>query len=155
MNPAGLNRVLGIFAKRPHPGEVKTRLATATDAAFAARLAEAFLRDVLDRCRALDARRLLLYAPAEEEAWFRAAAPDWKLAPQAHGDLGERLAAFFADQATPPGRRVVALGTDSPNLPLDWVRTAFTLLDSADVVLGPALDGGYYLIGCRGFHAGL
>src|SRR5262245_49451225 len=135
MTPTGANRVLGIFAKRPRPGEVKTRLATATDAAFAARLAEAFLRDVLYRCRIVDARRLLLYAPADDEAWFRAAAPDWQLAPQAPGDLGARLAAFFADQATSPEARVVALGTDSPNLPLDWLRTAFTLLDSADVVL--------------------
>jgi len=67
-------------------------------------------------------------------------------APQCDGDLGERLADFFAPQFERGAKRVVSR-SDSPTLPLDSVSSAFAQLHSADVVIGPATDGGYYLIG--------
>jgi len=143
--------VLGIFAKAPVAGQVKTRVAAGTDAEFAARLAEAFVRDVLARYRTLGDERYVVFAPAECRDWFAAASTDaYRLEPQGEGDLGARLMRFFERRAEEPTARVVALGTDSPSLPIAWVRQAFALLAERDVVLGPALDGGYYLIGMRG-----
>jgi glycosyltransferase A (GT-A) superfamily protein (DUF2064 family) len=58
------------------------------------------------------------------------------------------MEAFFRGRFAGGAERVVLLGTDSPTLPVAWVEEAFARLGSADAVLGPATDGGYYLIGC-------
>src|SRR5262249_19752255 len=58
-----------------------------------------------------------------------------------------RLAGFFARQFDRGARRVIAVGVDSPTLPLDHIRSALAQIETAHVVLGPATDGGYYLIG--------
>ena len=71
------------------------------------------------------------------------------LEPQADGDLGRRLSLFFVQRFVEGARRVVVVGSDSPTLPLPYIDDAFSALDDADVVLGPAMDGGYYLIGLR------
>jgi rSAM/selenodomain-associated transferase 1 len=142
------DRVLGLFAKWPAPGAVKTRLAPA-DPAWGARVAHAFLLDTVERLAAVDACRVLAFAPAEQEADFAAVvAGRFALVPQADGDLGRRLAAFVEQQQAAGARAVVLVGTDSPTLPVGHVETAFAELERADVVLGPAADGGYYLLGC-------
>lgn len=141
-------KVLGLFAKWPAPGTVKTRLAP-SDAAWGARVARAFLLDALQRFATVDAQRVLAFTPAETEADFAILAADrFALTPQADGDLGQRLAAFFARQFNAGASAVVAIGTDSPTLPIEYVERAFAELENADVVLGPATDGGYYLVGC-------
>jgi rSAM/selenodomain-associated transferase 1 len=146
------DRVLGLFAKWPTPGTVKTRLAP-HDAAWGARVAEAFLLDSLHRLAVVEARRVLAFAPAERAADFAVlASARFALAPQAEGNLGHRLAAFFVLQFHTAARAVVVVGTDSPTLPVAYLERAFTELETADVVLGPATDGGYYLVGCRPEH---
>jgi rSAM/selenodomain-associated transferase 1 len=145
---ADSHRVLGLFAKWPAPGAAKTRLA-AGDPAFGARVARAFLLDSLDRFATVDAARVLVFAPPEVRAEFAAVAGGrFDLEPQAAGDLGGRLSAFFARSLSAGAGAVVALGSDSPTLPPELVERAFRDLESADVVVGPAADGGYYLIGC-------
>jgi rSAM/selenodomain-associated transferase 1 len=69
--------------------------------------------------------------------------------PQVEGDLGQRMAAFFSAQFQAGAAKVVLVGTDSPTLPLSFIAQAFQQLDRAELVLGPATDGGYYLIGCK------
>jgi rSAM/selenodomain-associated transferase 1 len=141
-------RTLGVFAKRPRPGEVKTRLATASSADWAARVAEAFLLDTLARLDGIDARRVLAFAPADAGPDFeRLAGGRFRLWAQGEGDLGARMAAFFREQLS-AGGPVVLVGADSPTLPPEVVGEAFAALGTHDVVLGPAADGGYYLIGC-------
>jgi rSAM/selenodomain-associated transferase 1 len=141
-------RVLGLFAKWPAPGAVKTRLA-AGDPEWGARVARAFLLDTIQRFAAVDARRVLVFAPAEREAEFAAVvAGRFALAPQAEGDLGQRLAAFVGQELDDGARAVVLVGADSPTLPVAHVEQAFAELERADVVLGPASDGGYCLLGC-------
>jgi rSAM/selenodomain-associated transferase 1 len=142
-------RVLGVFAKWPRGGTVKTRLGLPPD--HAAAIAEAFLLDTLDRCTALPrTRRLVVFTPASSGQDFATLLPaGWDQEPQAEGDLGTRLAAFFARHLA-GGAPVVAIGTDSPTLPLSYIEQAFAHLTDADVVLGPATDGGYYLVGARG-----
>jgi rSAM/selenodomain-associated transferase 1 len=140
---------LGVFAKWPRPGQVKTRLAAAMSPEWAAQVAMAFLEDTLDRLAPLDIRRVLAFAPAEAEADFaRVAGQRFALLAQSEGDLGERMAAFFARCLGDGAERVVLVGTDSPTLPRAHVEMAFAELEHADVVLGPATDGGYCLAGC-------
>ncbi len=139
--------MLGLFAKWPEPGAVKTRLAAAP--AWGARVARAFLLDTVERLAAVDARRVLAFAPREREADFAAvSAGRFTLTPQGDGDLGRRLAAFVERELAAGARAVVLVGADSPTLPVGHVEQAFAELERADVVLGPASDGGYYLVGC-------
>lgn len=140
--------VLGLFAKKPIAGQVKTRLATATSPAFAAQVADAFLRDTLERLVGVAADRIVAFAPDDEAAYFASLVGDrYRLRPQGDGDLGQRMARFFSAQFAGGAGRVVLVGTDSPTLPLDFIEQAFQELERADLVLGPATDGGYYLIG--------
>jgi rSAM/selenodomain-associated transferase 1 len=143
-------RVLGLFAKQPQPGQVKTRLAAALSADLAARIAEAFLLDAVDRFARIDAQRLLAFAPPEAESYFAELSHGrFTLEPQTPGNLGQRMAAWFQQCFRAPAQSVVLVGADSPTLPLAFVEQAFAALGEADLVLGPATDGGYYLIGCR------
>ncbi|HKI38587.1 MAG TPA: TIGR04282 family arsenosugar biosynthesis glycosyltransferase [Gemmataceae bacterium] len=143
-------RVLGLFAKWPEPGRVKTRLAAGTSSAWAADVALAFLRDLVRRLGVVGDRRVLAFAPPDARPLFAdAVGGSFALVPQQDGDLGRRLSSFFNDQFAAGAGSVVVLGTDSPTLPLTFVDQAFTALAEADMVLGPATDGGYYLVGCR------
>jgi rSAM/selenodomain-associated transferase 1 len=149
--PIAESRVVGVFAKKPEAGCVKTRLAEAANASWAAQVAMAFLRDTLQRLKPISARRVLAYAPAEALAFFTEIAGDcFAFRPQATGDLGQRMHAFFTEEFEAGAKPVVLVGTDSPTLPPLFIEQAFQALQRADVVLGPATDGGYYLIGCRG-----
>lgn len=144
--------VLGIFVKQPVAGQVKTRLAEHIGAEQAAALYAAFIADVTDRFRSCGARRVLGYAPdtASAAAYFRSVSRgDYELWPQPSGPLGERMAAYFEWAFGSAAERVVLLGSDSPTLPRQIVEQAFGMLDERDYVLGPATDGGYYLIGLR------
>jgi rSAM/selenodomain-associated transferase 1 len=138
-----------LFAKQPAAGKVKTRLAAATSAEWAARVAEACLLDVVGRLAHVEARRVLAYAPWGAESYFaQAVQGGYTLVHQGDGDLGQRMAAFFTEQLRGGAEAVVLLGTDSPTVPLEFIERAFQALESRNVVLGPATDGGYYLIGC-------
>jgi rSAM/selenodomain-associated transferase 1 len=142
-------RVLGVFARQPMPGQVKTRLAAATSPVWAAAAAEAFLRDLLKRLTAIDAIHILAYTPASAAGYFAGLAGDrFALWPQGEGDLGRRMQGFVSGQLDAGAERVVLVGADSPTLPVAFIEETFARLDEADVVLGPATDGGYYLLGC-------
>jgi rSAM/selenodomain-associated transferase 1 len=139
--------LLGIFAKEPVAGAVKTRLAAETSPAFAAAVAEAFLTDTLARMQPLPVRKTIVYAPADAAFRARVAPYEMESQPQSDGDLGARLAHFFESRFVAGDGPIVVIGTDSPTMPVEFLTQAFELLRSADVVLGPATDGGYYLIG--------
>jgi len=141
--------VLGLFAKAPRPGQVKTRLAAAGSDHWAAAVAEAFLLDTIDRLTKVAAQRSLYFSPPDAGAYFEPpAAHRFTLAPQGQGDLGCRMTAYFAEQFRAGFTKVMLVGSDSPTLPIAYIEDGFAMLDSHDVVLGPATDGGYYLVGC-------
>jgi rSAM/selenodomain-associated transferase 1 len=147
-----------VLAKAPRPGEVKTRLATEPTIGpeGAARLAEAFLRDTLAACAAVrGAETVVCFAPNSSEREFRALAPRVRLVAQVEGDLGARLAAAFADAFERGAARAVAVGTDAPPVGAERLERALAMLAEADVVLGPAEDGGYDLIALRRRAPGL
>lgn len=135
------------MAKHPEPGRVKTRLAARIGPERAARLHRAFVEDLRDR---------LVHAPPGIEIWWAfwpPAAPFGDLVPgrrvfaQRGADLGERIADAM-ERVRGGGRGPVAvIGADVPHIPLGTLAECRAALrDGADVVLGPAFDGGYYLI---------
>jgi rSAM/selenodomain-associated transferase 1 len=149
-------RTLGLFAKQPLPGAVKTRLAAVTSASWAAQVAAACLHDTVERLSRVQARHVLAYAPASAEPFFAGLAQQrFDLTCQRQGDLGERMGTFFEEQLQVGGGPLVLVGADSPTLPLHFIEQAFIDLERADLVLGPATDGGYYLIGCSTWQPAL
>ncbi|MBI2944890.1 MAG: TIGR04282 family arsenosugar biosynthesis glycosyltransferase [Candidatus Wallbacteria bacterium] len=152
--------LLIVFAKVPLPGSCKTRLAASIGDERAARLAEAFLRETIELGEGAGCDRALYFAPAEEsERARRLAPPGWTVEPQSGGDLGLRMAGAFEEAFRRGYERAAVIGSDSPQLGAPLVRRAFELLGVADVVLGPATDGGYYLMAlrspCPGLFAGI
>ena len=154
MTPSGWARgrrrdALAVIAKEPVAGLAKTRLVPALGAAGAARAASAMLADTLAAVRASGAEPWLCFAPVEARERFGRLAPGFGLLAQASGDLGDRLAACLAGLLEAGADRVAIVGADTPYIPAASYRRAFALLDEADVVLGPALDGGYYLVAAK------
>ena len=139
---------LGIFAKFWQAGQVKTRLAERIGAEQACRLHRAFVRTVVRRMEHLgDVRVLAFWPPEHRSAFAELAGPSWQLEPQSGPDLGERMRNYFQSAVARGASEVILLGSDSPTLPLATITVAFEQLRSHAVVLGPAEDGGYYLVG--------
>ncbi len=157
-----------VFVKPPRPGEVKTRLVPEVSPEAAAELAAAFLADTLDSVRRLawldvvvataDRRSPSALSPTlgggdgssegvREIAGFEV----W---PQGPGDLGARMERVLR-RALARSPVAIALGTDSPGLPRARLEEARQALRTADAVLGPAEDGGFYLLGLRRCPQGL
>ena len=137
--------IISIFAKIPEPGSVKTRLVPELGAERAAELAEAFLEDTVAMVRKLSWAECIIAATRAfarpyfkpEEVWL-----------QSEGDLGERLEKILR-LALKRCRMVLAIGSDTPNLPPAYLDSARQALATSDAVLGPSLDGGFYLIGLK------
>jgi rSAM/selenodomain-associated transferase 1 len=140
---------LAVIAKEPVAGLAKTRLVPALGEAGAARAATAMLTDTLAAVRTSGAEPWLCFTPIEARRRLQRLAPGFGLLAQAAGDLGDRLAACLADLLEAGADRVAIIGADTPHVPPISYRRAFALLDEADVVLGPALDGGYYLVAAK------
>ena len=140
---------LVVFLKAPRAGAVKTRLAESlgADAACAAyrQLVEALLNNLAALPKAE-----LCFAPVEAASeikqWLH---PGWTSCPQVGGDLGERMHAAFAEHFESDAQHVVIIGSDCPDVTVTDIEDAWLALEGHDVVLGPALDGGYWLIGLR------
>lgn len=143
-----------VFARLPELGQVKTRLAADVGDARALAIYEAMLADLLDSIgpSSRDMEIEILWAPtpnANGDA-LRQAFRDHALAMQTGATLGDRLAMAFSERFFfHKTHKVIAIGVDDPALPRTVIDHAFALLDSCEWVLGPATDGGYYLIGCR------
>lgn len=139
-----------VIAKRPAPGQTKTRLSPPLLPEQASALYECFLRDTLDVARAVPGvTRLIHYAPDAAAGYFQQLAPDFDLRPQVGESLGPRLDQVLTRCLAEGFERAVIMDSDSPTLPPAYVESAFAALDTADVVLGPCEDGGYYLIGLK------
>jgi len=147
------SRALVVYARPPLPGRVKTRLQPELTPDEGLALYRAMLADTLERLAdALEgSARLFL-------AWSAQADPPddigvllnrYEVEYQMGDDLGERMASTLQTRLREGHRQVVLIGSDSPNLPLDYVDQAFEALMAVDLVTGPCDDGGYYLLGAR------
>jgi rSAM/selenodomain-associated transferase 1 len=149
-HPLASRNVLLVIAKRPAPGQTKTRLSPPLLPEQAADLYKCFLRDTLAVARAVTGvTRLVHYAPDAAAGYFARLAPDFGLRPQVGESLGPRLDQVLTRCLSEGYARAVIMDSDSPTLPAAYIAQAFSALDEADVVLGPCEDGGYYLIGVK------
>jgi hypothetical protein len=140
---------LGIFVRSPVAGEVKTRLVPPLAPEAARELYVAMLRDLFDRIQQAKVLPTVFYSGERKADLESLVPPRWQVTAQRGEDLGARMAAAFEDLLAGGDTRAVLIGSDSPDLPLAHIRHAFQKLKHRDVVLGPAVDGGYYLIGLR------
>jgi hypothetical protein len=149
---AGGMKSFYLAAKAPLAGQAKTRLGESIGMGAAARLYAAFLRDLAER-----------FAAARfETGWFLAPGARQHLSPligsmprvrtQRGDSWAARQANLFRDCVAGGESQVVLAATDSPQLTPSRVAEAFAALERHDAVFGPTHDGGYYLVGMRGFH---
>jgi hypothetical protein len=169
-NPRRAESALVVFAKAPIPGEVKTRLCPPLTPDEAATLHGTFVLDVLEQIRLAASPtgrgdqtsshlvprtphllfdRYLACSPASDHVFFKIMEERQgvQLLDQVGPDLGARMSQTFTSLFARGYKQVVIIGTDAPTLPPSSYQEALASLNERDLVLGPALDGGYYLIG--------
>ncbi len=140
------------MVKAPRAGEVKTRLAAAIGSDRAVAIYRAMGERIVAAIRPV-ADVTIWYDPPDARREVTAWLGDATYLAQPGGDLGARLAAVFRyQQDHGPRTRAVAIGADAPEIDGSTLQAAERVLREVDVVLGPALDGGYYLIGMSSPH---
>ena len=144
------DRCLLFFIKNPEKGKVKTRLASAIGDKMAVKLYKRFLLEMLFTLNSGTFLVYLCYYPenslSDLTRWF---GDHYLYMPQEGENLGERMKNGFVEAFSMSFKRVVLIGSDIPDLPLEFIEEAFTSLREKDVVIGPSFDGGYYLIGFK------
>jgi uncharacterized protein len=142
------NRLI-IFVKAPRQGEVKTRLEKTIGQEGAAGAYETLVKTLVKRLAKLHEVEVR-YTPddafEEIQQWIQ---PGWSAAPQGSGDLGARMERAFDQAFASGGERVVLIGSDCPGLSQKDIEEAWNALGTKELVAGPSLDGGYWLIGLR------
>lgn len=144
---------LVLFAKAPVAGMAKTRLQPHIPPGNSARLQEALIKDSISKMDQVDkVEKFIYFYPAEQIEMFEKLTGNlpFHLVRQNGADLGEKMENAFKHLFEQGFLKVVITGVDSPTLPLEYITEAFTKLDRSELVIGPAEDGGYYLIGIKG-----
>jgi len=144
------DRCLIMFVRFPGHGQVKSRLAKDLGTGVATNLYRCFVEDLLERFSKESCKLCLAFHPAEKEHEMRKMlGGKFSYIPQMGDDLGERMKLAFLRCFSEGAHSVVLIGSDIPDLPVRIVAEAFLALDKYGSVIGPSLDGGYYLIGFR------
>ncbi len=149
--------VVYVVAKAPQPGVSKTRLCPPLTPDQASHLAAAFLRDTLSNVTLAGlSPRIVCQGMTEQQELRRLVGPLTQVSIQSGAGLGDALEGAFREGVADGFAAVAVLGADTPTLPELVIREAFAALtNGADVALGPAEDGGYYLLAARGVHPSL
>ena len=152
-------RKIIVFAKAPKPGLVKTRLLSHLTKKQAASLARSFLRSVLQNLRSKELKGtfdqlFLACSPSVNHPFLQLMAKEFscELVLQSEGNLGERMQKICQKMIQTEQDQLLLLGADAPTLPPRFIREAYRKMTGTPVVLGPSLDGGYYLLGITGGH---
>lgn len=146
-----MKRYLIVFAKEPEIGKVKTRLSTHLSKTDCIKLYKAFLKYTIELARNIKCnQRIVAYDSGDRSPdYLKKIATDFKFCKQEGKNLGERMYNAFVYAKDKKAEKTIIIGSDSPNLPSGIIKNAFQKLDRYDLVLGPAYDGGYYLIGLK------
>ena len=148
---------LAIMAKQPIVGKTKTRLCPPLTLAQSAALYEALLKDTIDLGANLpDVQLAIAVTPADGIAYFETITPPGTVLEPIEGEnIGACLNQIHNRLLAQGHPKVIAINSDGPTLPPEYLQEAFARLDEVDVVLGPSEDGGYYFIGYTQSHPGL
>src|SRR5437763_2667827 len=147
------DRVLVIMAKAPRPGAVKTRLAPSLSPEDVTVFYCCLLEDTLALARSLGDVEVAILCPGPDlNELAQLAGNAANVVAQKGEGLVAGLTSVFAQFAEGHQRRIIAFNSDSPHLPRSVLEHAFETLSAHDVVVGPTHDGGYYLVGAKGFH---
>ncbi len=153
MGQGAIRNRLVVFTRFPEPGKSKTRLIPALGPREAADLQRKMTEHTLSWARRWEERHSgslqVHFTGSSVESFHEWLGPDLSYCPQSEGDLGSRMHEAFRQAFQEGVGKVVLVGTDCPGLTEDLCQKAFEELDRSEVVLGPAKDGGYYLIGLR------
>jgi rSAM/selenodomain-associated transferase 1 len=147
-----MKKHLIVYAKRPLPGYAKTRLGAKIGLDESAGVYARFLYNCLMELVDLPLDELnieLSLASPEDIPFFELAFPEFQVNAQIGADLGQRFSHSFSTAFENGANAVVVIGTDIPNLDQIIIQSAFRSLEEKEVVIGPDMDGGYYLIGTR------
>jgi len=146
--------VLGLLAKYPAPGIVKTRLARDIGVKDAAEVYRSIAEKVFKQTVPVGGsyERVVFYTPRSRRDDFEKWLPGERLRAQNGTELGDIMANALRDLLSDGAAKAVIAGVDIPDLGEGVVRDAFAILEDADIVIGPAIDGGYYLIGMKALH---
>ncbi|MEK9629619.1 MAG: TIGR04282 family arsenosugar biosynthesis glycosyltransferase [Nitrospinota bacterium] len=139
-----------LFARDPVLGQVKTRLSSSLDDKTILRLYTCFVEDSLEKILQVDSADPFVGIFPENHSGFFSGTESsgMKLFFQKGDDLGEKMRSAFADRFAEGYKKVVIIGSDSPSLPVAYIKKA--LASEKELVLGPSTDGGYYLIAMTG-----
>ena len=140
-----------VFVKHPTPGAAKTRLVPKLTPEQAAALSKAMTEDTLrSTCQSDSYQTTVCFTPPSAHQGVRSwLGPDVSLQEQCRGNLGARQYDAIRRAVKAGFRKAVIIGSDCPTIVASDIETAFQALEHTDVVIGPAEDGGYYLIGAR------
>lgn len=151
-----MHRTLVIMAKAPRIGAVKTRLAKSLPVQAVTELYGCLLNDTIALAQTLDQVEIAIMCPASDvEDMLLAAATPVRVVPQTGSGLAAALDSVFVNFAAAGRPGVIAFNSDTPHLPASALQSAFDVLETCDLVIGPTYDGGYYLVGARAPHPGL
>lgn len=140
-----MSDLLVIFAREPIAGMVKTRLAAGIGANAATEVYRKLLDHTIETARSTGIDAVVSLAEKPAEAW--AAGLGLPAEIQGEGDLGRRMSDCFRDRFAGGATRAVLIGSDNAHIRPDHIRQAFAALNNHRMVLGPAEDGGYWLVG--------
>ncbi|MBE9202737.1 TIGR04282 family arsenosugar biosynthesis glycosyltransferase [Synechocystis salina LEGE 06099] len=147
-----------IFTRWPEPGKTKTRLIPALGPGGAAKLQQQLTEHTVQtahnfRCQTdVRCQITVFYTGGTRQQMEQWLGTNFCYQPQATGNLGDRLQQSCQWAFGQGSQKVVIIGIDCPGVTPELLQTTFTALDSYPAVLGPALDGGYYLMGLTKFN---
>ena len=137
-----------LFIKYPEKGKVKQRLSRDLNEEIVQGLYKCFVHDTLSTLHKIKAQLVICFFPADAQEKFQQWLGSTLLFLSQTGiDLGERMKNSFLSAFSKGFRRVILMGSDSPDIPIEFLQKAFSELETHDIILGPSYDGGYYLIG--------
>jgi rSAM/selenodomain-associated transferase 1 len=136
-----------VFAREPVPGRVKTRLAASIGGIAAAGVYAALLENTLAVAAGAECNLVIALAESPSQIWAEDLGLRWEV--QRGAELGTRMRNAFELRFSEGCDRVLLVGSDIPNLGVEHLESAVQALDVADVALGPASDGGYWLVAQR------
>ena len=139
-----------LFVRSPEKGKVKSRLAASIGGKVALEIYKGFVLDIVETLKEGPYPfRIFFYPGSSGERVVKWLGKDFVYVPQRGAGIGKRMENAFVQSFSMGVERAVLIGSDIPDLPNSVIHRAFSSLDKSDAVLGPASDGGYYLIGFK------